>query len=136
MEHIGAQLKNIERNMEFKGADPVSRGGFVQVPVFIMRNPELSFGAKTVYALFISYGWNNDFCFPGQDTLAKHAGTTRVRITQLISELEKAGLVKVRRRGQGKTNFYTINFRVKQAKRARPEVNRLTSGSKPADPKM
>jgi DNA-binding transcriptional ArsR family regulator len=42
-------------------------------------------------------------------------GMTRPRVTQLIAELEKAGLVTIQRRGQGKTNLYTIHFQVKQA---------------------
>jgi hypothetical protein len=31
----------------------------------------------------------------------------------LISELDDAGLVTIQRRGQGKTNLYTIHFQVK-----------------------
>ena len=113
MQHIGASLAKIERNIQFAEADPVSAGGFVQLPNFILRDPSLSVGAKVVYAMFISYGWHNDFCFPGQDRLAQDMGLTRPRVTQLIGELERAQLITVMRRGQGKTNLYTIHFRVK-----------------------
>jgi Helix-turn-helix domain len=119
MEHIGARLKNIERNIKFEAADPVSAQGFTQVPNFILKMPTLSVGAKVVYAMFISYGWHNDFCFPGQDRLAKDIGMTRPRVTQLIGELEKGGLIEIERRGQGKTNVYTIKFRVQRTPRGK-----------------
>jgi hypothetical protein len=121
MRPIGDLLK--ERNIELDTLDPVARGGFTQVPNFILKNPELSVGSKVVYAMFLSYAWHNESCFPGQERLANDMGLTRPRVTQLITELEKAGLVTIQRRGQGKTNLYTIHFQVKANKGKRPEVN-------------
>jgi hypothetical protein len=135
MKSIGEAIK--ERNIQLDTTNPVLRGGFTQVPNFILRAATLSVGAKVVYAMFLSYAWHNDTCFPGQDRLAQDMGMTRPRVTQLIAELEDFGLVTIQRRGQGKTNLYTIHFQVKtrQAGKgvSRPEVNRFTSGSKPAD---
>jgi hypothetical protein len=113
MKAIGEILK--EKNLHLDTVNPVLQGGFTQVPNFILRNPEISVGAKIAYAMFLSYAWHNDSCFPGQDRLAEDMGLTRVRVTQLISELETAGMVSIQRRGQGKTNLYTIHFQVKQA---------------------
>ena len=114
MEHITRNLEKIERNIKFEGADPVSAGGFTQLPNFILKDPKLSVGAKVVYAMFISYGWHNDFCYPGQARVAADIGMTQPRVAQLIAELEQAGLVSIERRGQGKTNIYTIRFRVQR----------------------
>ena len=114
MEHIAAQLANTSANIQFDRADPVTQQGFTQLPNFILRDPKLSVGAKVVYAMFISYGWHNNFCFPGQETLASDMGLTRPRVTQLIGELEAAGLISIQRRGQGKTNIYIIHFQVKR----------------------
>ena len=114
MEHIGGQLAKIERTIRFDGADAVSAQGFTQVPNFILKNPALSLGAKVTYAMLISYGWHNDFCFPGQDRLANDMGMSRSRTTEFVTELEKAQLITIQRRGQGKTNIYTIHFRVKK----------------------
>ncbi len=108
----------------------MAQQGFVQVPNFILKDPEISVGAKIAYALFISYAWHNESCFPGQNRLADDMGLSRVRVTQLIAELEQAGLVSVQWRGQGKTKLYTIHF---QVKRKRPEVSQFTSRSKLAD---
>jgi hypothetical protein len=71
MEHIRKQLAKIDQNIKINSADPVALHGFTQVPNFILKNPDISNGAKTTYALFLSYAWHNSPCFPGQDTLAK-----------------------------------------------------------------
>ena len=115
MEHIGEILK--EKNIELDTTDPVARGGFTQVPNFILKDPTLSFGAKVAYAMFLSYAWHNDSCFPGQDRLSRDMGVTRPRVTQLIAELQRVGLITIQRRGQGKTNVYRVHFNVQEPKR-------------------
>ena len=114
MDHIGGHLERIEQNIKLNAADPIALHGFTQLPNFILRNPELSIGAKTTYALFLSYAWNNNLCFPGQDRLAKDIGMSIGSVNTFIKELETCGLVEITRRGQGKTNLYTINFVVKR----------------------
>jgi hypothetical protein len=118
-----------EQNIVLATNDPVARSGFTQVPNFILRDPSLSLGAKVTYAMFLSYAWQNDFCFPGQETLAKDMGMSRSRVTEFIGQLEKAGLVSIERRGLGKTNIYTLHFPVKPNVR-RPRVGGPTSGGR------
>jgi hypothetical protein len=130
MKTIGEALK--ERNILLDTTNPVAREGFTQVPNFILRDANLSAGAKVVYAMFLSYAWHNDSCFPGQDRLAEDMGLSRVRVTQLIAELERSALVDIQRRGQGRTNLYTIHFQVQPSSK-HPEVNRFTSRSKPVN---
>ena len=114
MDHIDAQLEKIEQNLKLNTADPIARYGFTQLPNFILRNPDISIGAKTTYSLFLSYAWHNNLCFPGQDTLAKAMGMSIGSINAFVKELESVGLVEIERRGQGKTNIYTINYVVKK----------------------
>jgi hypothetical protein len=116
MDHIGGHLQQIEQNIRVNSADPIALHGFTQLPNFILRNPDLSIGAKTTYALFLSYAWHNNLCFPGQDRLAKDIGMSIGSINTFIKELESAGLIEITRRGQGKTNLYTINFTVTRKK--------------------
>ena len=119
MEHIGQALR--ERNIELATSDPVARGGFTQVPNFILRDGTLGLGAKVAYSMFLHFAWNNDSCFPGQDRLAHHMGMSVSRVNEFIKELEAAGLIEIKRRGQGKTNLYKVNFVVKsKASKARP----------------
>ena len=113
MDHIGKQLKTIEQNIKLNTADPIARYGFTQLPNFILRNPDISIGAKTTFALFLSFAWHNDLCFPGQDTLAKAMGMSIGSVNAFIKELETVGLIEIERRGQGKTNVYTVNYVVK-----------------------
>jgi hypothetical protein len=124
MKSVGELIK--EKNIKLDTPDPVVQHGFTQLPNFVLKNPALSVGAKVVYAMFLSYAWHNESCFPGQERLADDMGLGRSRVTQLIGELEDAGLITIQRRGLGKTNIYTIHFSVK-AKGKRPDVNRLTS---------
>jgi hypothetical protein len=103
-----------ERNIELATLDPVARGGFTQVPNFILRDSSLSLGAKVSYSMFLHFDWYNEGCFPGQDTLAKHMGMSVSRVNEYIKELEAAGLIEITRRGQGKTNLYRVHFAVKK----------------------
>lgn len=114
MDHIGGRLQQIDQNIKLNSADPVALHGFTQLPNFILRNPDLSIGAKTTYALFLSYAWSNSLCFPGQERLAKDIGMSIGSVNAFIKELQTCNLIEITRRGQGKTNLYTVNFAVKR----------------------
>lgn len=124
MKPIGEIIR--ERNIKLDTQNPVAREGFTQVPNFILRSPDLSLGAKIAYAMFLSYAWHNDSCFPGQDRLAADMGMSRSRVTEFVSELGKAGLITIQRRGQGRTNFYTIHFQVKGKGKSHGPIDRLS----------
>src|SRR6266436_6483617 len=101
MKPIGEIIK--EQNIVLETLDPVARGGFTQVPNFILKSAGLSVGAKVTYAMFLSYAWHNERCFPGQERLAEDMGMSRSRVTEFVGELEKAGLITIQHRGQAKT---------------------------------
>jgi biotin operon repressor len=139
MKTIGEILK--EKNLKLDTLNPVLQGGFTQVPNFILKDAGLSLGAKVTYAMFLSYAWHNDSCFPGQDRLAEDMGMSRSRVTEFVGELEGSGLISIQRRGQGKTNLYTIHFQVRptgdnnhqMSARRHLGVGRDTSSRQPAD---
>src|SRR5258708_5660441 len=114
MEHIAANLENIERNIEIIGADLVSLHGFTQVPNFILTNKKLSVGAKLYYAMLLRYAREKDHCFPGQKTLAEDTGSGERSLRRYQEELETAGLLEVTQRGLGKTNYYRLDLRVER----------------------
>ena len=118
MKSLGEILK--ERNIILDAPNPVVAEGFTQVPNFILRSATLSMGAKLTYAMFLSYAWNNDLCFPGQEKLAEAIGVSRQSVGTFIRELEREEFVSVKRRGLGKTNLYTIRFRVASRRVVRP----------------
>ena len=112
MEHIGKQLSK-HRNIILEGFDPVSAQGFTQVPNFILRSSNLSMGAKMTYAMLLSYAWQNDFCFPGQETLAADIGVSKRSVVSFIKELQASECVSVKRRGLNKPNIYTLHLTIK-----------------------
>jgi len=112
MEHIGELLK--ERNIILETQDPVVADGFTQVPNFILKNDALTVGEKITFAMFLSYAWHNERCFPGQEKLAHDIGVTRQSVNTFIKGLEKKGFLTIKRRGLGKTNIYTLRYHVKR----------------------
>jgi hypothetical protein len=100
----------IEQNIVLKGADILSRRGFTQVPNHILVSAKISPGAKLAYAMMLSYAWKDNFCFPGQERLAKDMGSGLRSVVRYVQELEKAGCLKIVRRGLGKPNLYELSL--------------------------
>src|SRR5436190_23488385 len=107
--HIGDILK--ERNIILKGADAATAQGFTQVPNFLLKSNKLSAGDKMTFAMLLSYAWQNDYCFPGQERLGEDLGLTERGVRNHLKSLEANGLLAIRRRGQGKTNIYELNLK-------------------------
>ena len=94
------------------------------VPNFILKDAELSLGAKVTYSMFLHYAWHNDSCFPGQERLAADMGMSQSRVSEFIKELATADLIEITRRGMGKTNLYKIKFVVqKRPKKAQRPIS-------------
>src|SRR5438128_1093237 len=120
MQKIGETAKfKDHQNIVLEGFDPVSAGGFTQIPNYLLNNKDLSFAAKVVYAKLLSYAWTNDRVFPGQERMAEELGSSQQTVSRAIVELEKAGLLEIQRRGQGWTNIYTLHHTVKQKIKSR-----------------
>jgi len=104
--HIGEILK--DRNIILVGADAFTEKGFTQVPNAILRSKKISPGAKLAYSGLLSYAWDKESCFPGQDTLGEDLGVTRQTVNEYIKELRTKGFIRVKRRGQGRSNIYEL----------------------------
>lgn len=101
-----------KKTIILKGADLLSAKGFTQVPNHILESENLSPGAKLTYAMLLKYAWQHDFCFPGQDRLAKDMGVSRRSVNTYIQEMEKKKFITIKRQGQGKPNIYTLKLTV------------------------
>jgi DNA-binding GntR family transcriptional regulator len=84
----------------------------------------LSANAKVVYAQLLSYAWTNDRCYPGQERMADDLGSTKSTVNRAIIELQETGWLEVERRGQGKTNIYTLKYVVNSARVVDKKVNK------------
>ncbi len=70
-----------------------------------------SSGDKMAFAMLLSYAWQNDFCFPGQQRLAEDLGLSDRSVRTNLKALEANGLLHIKRRGQGKTNIYELDLK-------------------------
>ena len=106
-----------ERNIIIRGADVFTEGGFTQVPNAILKAEGISPGAKLVYVSLLSYAWHNEYCFPGQATMAKDIGLSVRSVSRHVKELEEARYIKIKRQGLNKPNIYEL-FLIAQKKGA------------------
>ncbi len=115
MQKIGdtAKFKELQ-NIVLEGFDPLSAGGFTQVPNFILKNADLSSNAKVAYSLLLSYAWFNNRVFPGQERMSEDMGMSQQSVSRAVLELQKIGYLEIRRRGLGLTNLYILHHTVKQ----------------------
>jgi biotin operon repressor len=108
MQRLGDTKQFKDRNLRLRGADIATQRGWTGVPNFILESDQISVGAKLTYAMLLKYARELDECFPGQERLAEDMGCSRRSVSRYITELEKADLVSVKRRGQGRPNLYTV----------------------------
>lgn len=107
-----------EKTIVLQGADRLSAAGFTQLPNDLLADPRLSSGAKVAYAMLLRYAWHNASCLQGQDTLARDMGLKARMVRNHLSELKALDYLTVKQRGQGKTNVYVLNLRVRSRPRA------------------
>lgn len=119
MQRLGDTQAFRDRNLILRGADIATQRGWTGVPNFILESDQISVGAKLTYAMLLKYAREMDECFPGQDRLAQDMGTTRQSVNTYIGELKRAGLISVKRRGQGKPNLYTVHLKASFWKKRR-----------------
>ncbi len=117
MQDIKTILATKKQTLFLRGFDPVTAQGFTQVPNVILENEHLSLGAKLCYALLLRYAWQEERCFPGQQSLATKLGSCRRSVIEFLKELEESGYVEKVRRGMGKTNIYILHCKVKPKRR-------------------
>jgi len=88
--------------------DQSLRYGFVQLPKQILWARNISRDAKMLYAVLLGYAWQEDQCYPGYPRLCADMGASENMVRKYMRELEAVGLLRQKRRGQGRTNLYTL----------------------------
>jgi hypothetical protein len=101
-------VKNILEKNTIVVLNETLKQGFTQLPRFVLKDKKLSFGARLTYAVLLSYAWQEDSCFPGQDKMASDLGVSRQAINGYLTELKNSEYISWERRGLGKTNIYYI----------------------------
>lgn len=99
------------RPQEGKPGEDVARPrlrGFSIIPDAIMCRPELTGGAKCVYAHLLRRAGNKPTAWPALEDIARNTGYTVRQARRLIRELEGFGLIRAKRRGGHKANHYRL----------------------------
>ena len=106
--------------------DETLAAGFTQIPNGVLRRSDLQPGAKLTYMVLLSYAWQKNHAYPGQDSLARDMGVSERSVITYLKQLRDSGLVSIRRRGLGMTNVYIINRIPGSANSADQEVKDST----------
>jgi hypothetical protein len=87
-----------------------STAPFTKVPTAVVRGQALGLSpwAKLLYIALASYADATGACYPGYATLRADVGCGLNQLTRAMRELEAAGLITRRRRGQGHPTRYTL----------------------------
>lgn len=89
--------------------DPTLAQGFTQIPNGILRRSDIQPGAKLTYMVLLSYAWQKNTAYPGQDRLASDMGVSERSVRTYLEQLQRSGLVTINRRGLGMTNIYILH---------------------------
>lgn len=84
------------------------KGGFTAIPNRILKNSEITLGARMVYAMLLTYAWQDGFCFPAQERLAKDLGVTDRSVRTFLKELRENELITWKQQGLNRPNIYYI----------------------------
>lgn len=84
------------------------RAGFAALPYLVMKEKNLSVGARLTYAFLLMYAWQETSCFAGQEKMAEDMGVSRAQAQRYLYELRDRGYIKIERRDKRYNNTYIL----------------------------
>ena len=113
------------RTVRFKKAGTVLSGGFIQLPRVVTRaGKRISPMAKITFATLLDYAWQDGFCYPAQERLARDIGTNEKSVRKYLSELQTLEIIEVKKPGRGLHNIYYINEDAPVLKEVKLEIEK------------
>src|SRR5919198_6324161 len=82
--------------------------GFVQIPKAILPCQEISYGAKVAYSILLGYAWQDEFCFPAQESMANDLGCSIRQARRFLVELQGQRFITWKQTGLNKPNVYYL----------------------------
>lgn len=85
--------------------------GFGFIPRAVMRDKNLSIGAKAVYAYLASFAGNKEYAFPGRDLMCEELGISKdslLKYMKLLKELGYLEVEQVKKEGKFAHNIYKL----------------------------
>ena len=99
---------------------------FVMFPKKIMFRTELSIHTRFLYTLLQHHDRGNG-CWASRDRMSNETGLSLYHIRKGLQELEDVGMIKWKRRGQGKTDFIELINTVDEVDEVEEEVGETIS---------
>jgi biotin operon repressor len=106
MQPIGGFLK--QRFDQVVVQSQMLRAGFASLPYMVMRDTQLSLGARLTYAFLLMYAWQEGSTFAGQDKMATDMGVSRAQVQRYLYELRDTGYIGIAREDKRYNNTYII----------------------------
>ncbi len=101
------------------GTAPDARDGFISVPRTLLSRTDLSQGARMTYIALLSYGWQDQRCWPGVGRLATDVDVSERQVRVYLNELQQAEALSVVAR-PGRTNVYELHLPPRKHSSAHP----------------
>lgn len=123
MEHFRDTLR--KRFEQIVVENEMLRAGFAALPYMVLRDTDLSIGARLSYAVLLMYAWQDGATFAGQVKMAKDVGVSERQLRDYLQELQSNGYIRIKRQGLNKPNLYYIldvKTKLRREKRSGPEL--------------
>jgi len=82
--------------------------GFTQIPNCVLKDTDITYQARILYAILLSYAWQKESCNPTQEKIANDLGVSVRTIRTLLNELRDKGLISWKKVSMGGHNTYLI----------------------------
>ncbi|MGB9662825.1 MAG: helix-turn-helix domain-containing protein [Moorellaceae bacterium] len=88
---------------------PTLKQGFTAAPNAVLYESRLSVQARWLYCILLSFAWQENECWPGQERIAEVAGWHVNTVEKYLKELRDFGLISWKRQGLNRPNIYYIH---------------------------
>ena len=122
MERIGEIAK--KRMERIIVENELLRAGFAAFPYLVMRDKNLSTGARLTYAFLLMYAWQEGSCFTKQESMAEAMGVSSRQLQRYLYELRATHYIRITREDRRFNNTYVLIDRRPTKLRKRPEHHR------------
>src|SRR5918999_1751521 len=102
------QIHTKETTVVLRDAGLRKLKGFVQIPKAILLCQDISYGAKVAYSILLGYAWQDEFCFPAQESLANDLGCSIRQARRFLVELKGQRFITWKQTGLNKPNVYYL----------------------------
>ena len=106
MDQIGNAVK--QRIEKIIIQNKMLQAGFAAFPYLVMKDKNLSIGARMTYAFLLMYAWQEGSCFAGQEQMAEAMGVSERQLRRYIVELKEAEYIAIERKDKRYNNTYII----------------------------